>query len=54
MSILAILCLLIVAGILVWAIQTYLPLAQPFKGIAIFIIIVLACFMLLRVVGISL
>jgi hypothetical protein len=53
-SILSILVLLIVAGILVWAVQTYLPIAQPFKGIAIFIIIVIACVMLLRAAGISL
>jgi hypothetical protein len=53
MGILSLLVILIVAGILVWAIQTYLPIAQPFKGLAIFVVILIACYFLLKAAGIA-
>lgn len=52
MSLIALIVILIVLGILIWAVQTYLPIAQPFKGIVIFLIILIGCLLLLRAAGV--
>jgi hypothetical protein len=39
MDIISLIIVLVLVGILVWAANAYLPVAQPFKGIVIFLII---------------
>jgi len=43
---------LLVVGVLVWAADRYLPIAQPFKGIIMFLIILLACIWILHILGV--
>ena len=52
MSLLALVVILIVVGILVWAVQTYLQIAQPFKGIVIVLLILFGCLLLLKWAGV--
>jgi len=51
-SLVALIVILIVLGILVWAVDKYLTLAQPFKGIVIVLIILFGCLLLLRAAGV--
>jgi len=51
MSILALVVILIVVGILVWAVDHYLQIAQPFKGIVIVLLILFGCLLLLKWAG---
>jgi len=52
MSILALIVILIVIGIMFWAVQTYLQIAQPFKGIVLVLLILLGCLLLLKWAGV--
>ena len=42
---------LVVLGLLIWAINAYAPIAQPFKGIVIVLLVLVACIYLLNLVG---
>jgi hypothetical protein len=52
MSILAILLVLVLLGVALWAIQTFIPMPTPYKRALIVIIIVLVIIWLLRVTGV--
>jgi hypothetical protein len=52
MDLITIIIVLIVVGLLAWAIAAYLPIPQPFKNIVILLVIVIACLWLLRVAGV--
>lgn len=48
MDILSLIFVLAIIGVAVWAFVTYVPMAQPFKGLIIFLIIIAVCYWLLR------
>lgn len=52
MSIIAIIIVLCVVGLIVWAFAAYVPLPQPFKSIVIFLIILLTCLWILSGLGV--
>lgn len=52
MNLIAIIVILIVLGIIAWAADRYLPLQQPFKGIVLFLIILVGCLLLLNAAGV--
>jgi hypothetical protein len=54
MDIVTIIIVVLAVGVLVWAVDRYLPAAQPFKGIAILLIILLAVIWILSGTGIGL
>jgi len=49
---LTVIIVLIALGILLWAAERYLPGAQPFKGIALFLIVLFGVIWLLAAAGI--
>lgn len=51
MSLVALIIILIVIGLLAWAFWTYVPVSQPFKGIVMFLIILLGCLLILNAAG---
>lgn len=51
MSLIALIIILVVIGLLAWAFWTYVPVAQPFKGIVMFLIILLGCLLILNAAG---
>lgn len=52
MPIISILVVLIVIGLLMWLVNTYLPIAQPFKTIINVIVILCVAIWLLQVFGV--
>lgn len=52
MSLLTLFCFLIVLGIVVWAVNTYLPLPPAFKNIILVVAICVAVFYVLSATGI--
>jgi len=52
MPLINIVIVLIVAGVALWAINTYIPMARPVKTILNVIVVVVLCLWLLQVFGI--
>lgn len=52
MSLISLIVVLIVVGILLWAVEAYLPMDATLKRILVFIVIVAVCLWLLSVFGI--
>lgn len=50
-SLITAIIVILIVGVLVWAINTYLPVAQPFKGIIIVLLVLVACLYLLKLAG---
>lgn len=48
----SVIIVIIVIGLLIWLIERYAPLPEPFKGILIILLVVLAIFWLLTRAGI--
>lgn len=44
--------ILIAVGLLVWVINAYLPVPQPFKGVIIVLLVLVAVLYLLRLAGV--
>ena len=51
-TLITIIIVLVILGLIVWAADRYLPIPQPFKNAAIFILILIACLYMLRLAGI--
>jgi hypothetical protein len=52
MDLITIIVVLIVVGLLVWVVDRYLPVAQPFKGLVIVLIVLLLVIWLLSGIGV--
>lgn len=44
---------LIVVGVLLWLVNTYIPMAAPIKSILNVVVVVVVCLWLLRVFGVA-
>ena len=53
MPLLTIVLYLIVVGVVLWLINTYIPMAAPIKTILNVLVIVVVCIWLLRILGIA-
>lgn len=53
MDIITLILILAIIGVAVWAITTYLPMPQPFKGLIIVVIVLAVCVWLLQVLGVG-
>lgn len=53
MDLISLIVVLIVAGLIVWLVNSYLPIAQPFKIAIVVLIVVVVCVYLLNAVGIG-
>lgn len=51
MDLIQLLVLVIVMGLVFWLVQAFLPIPQPFKNIALAILVVIVCVWLLSAVG---
>lgn len=51
MGLLEIIIILCVVGLLLWAVNAYLPIPQPIKNIVLLLIVVFFCVWLLSLVG---
>lgn len=52
MSLITIIVTLVVVGVLLWAINTYVPMAKPVKTILNVVVVVVLCLWLLQAFGI--
>ena len=52
MPLINIVIILVVVGVALWAINTYIPMASPVKGILNVVVIVVLCLWLLQAFGI--
>jgi hypothetical protein len=52
MPLIQIVIILVVAGVLLWAINTYIPMAKPVKTILTFVVVAVLCVWLLQTFGI--
>ena len=52
MDIIQILVVLIVVGVVLWLVQTYIPMAQPIKTIITVVVVLFLCLWLLQLFGI--
>ncbi len=52
MDIVQILVLLVIVGVILWLVNTYIPMAAPIKTIINIVVILLVCVWLLRIFGI--
>ncbi len=52
MDIVSLVIILAAIGVILWAADRYLPIAQPFKGIAFFLIVLLGVILVLNFAGI--
>jgi hypothetical protein len=53
MDILHILVVLIVVGVVLWLVQTYIPMASPIKTVITVVVVLLLCLWLLSLFGIG-
>jgi cytosine/uracil/thiamine/allantoin permease len=53
MDLITIIIVLCVAGLLIWAVNAYLPIAQPIKGVVILMIVLVLCIWLLNAAGLG-
>ena len=53
MDIIQLLVVLIIVGVVLWLVQTYIPMAAPVKTIITVVVILFLCLWLLRVFGIG-
>jgi hypothetical protein len=52
MSIISVIIVLVVVGVILWLINTYIPMAGPIKTILNVVVIILVCLWLLSVFGV--
>lgn len=52
MAIVPLIVIILAVGVLVWAAERYLRAAEPFKGIAIFLVVLLGVLLVLRQFGV--
>jgi len=52
MPLITIIIVLVVVGALLWAINTYIPMAKPIKTILNIVVVVVLCLWLLQIFGI--
>lgn len=53
MDIIQVLVVLVVVGVVLWLIQTYVPMAQPIRTIITIVVVLFLCVWLLSVFGIG-
>ena len=53
MDLISIVVVLIVAGVLLWLVQTYIPMPAPIKTVLTVVIILFLCLWLLRLFGVG-
>ena len=53
MDILNVLVLLVVVGVVLWLVQTYIPMPPAIKTVITVVVVLLVCVWLLRLVGIG-
>jgi hypothetical protein len=52
MDLVTLVVLLIVFGLIIWLVQTYLPIPPPIKTVIVVVLVLILCLWLLRAVGI--
>lgn len=52
MDIISLIIVLIVIGLVMWAVNAYLPIAQPIKNVVMLLLVLAACLWLLGSVGV--
>lgn len=52
MPLISIIITLVVVGVALWAINTYIPMAKPIKNILNIVVVVVVCLWLLQVFGV--
>jgi hypothetical protein len=53
MNIIQVLVVLVVVGLLLWLVQTYIPMAQPIRTVITVVVVLLVCLWLLSLFGIG-
>jgi uncharacterized membrane protein len=53
MDIIQVLVVLVVVGVVLWLVQTYIPMAPPIKSIITIVVVLFLCIWLLGVFGIG-
>lgn len=53
MDIIQVLIVLVVVGVILWLVQTYIPMAPPIKTVITIVVVLFLCIWLLRVFGIG-
>ncbi len=53
MSLISLVIVLVVVGVLLWAVNTYIPMAPPIKTIITVVVVLFLCIWLLRIFGIG-
>jgi hypothetical protein len=53
MDIIQVLIVLVVVGVILWLVQTYIPMAPPIKTIITIVVVLFVCIWLLGVFGIG-
>ena len=53
MDLIQILVVLIIVGVILWMVQTYIPLAPPVKTLITVVVVLILCLWLLRIFGIG-
>jgi hypothetical protein len=53
MDIIQVLVVLVIVGVLLWLVQTYIPMAQPVRTILTIVVVLFLCIWLLGVFGIG-
>ena len=53
MDLIQILVVLIIVGVILWMVQTYIPMAPPIKTIITVVVVLILCLWLLRIFGIG-
>ena len=51
MGLIQLVIVLVVVGVILWLVQTYIPLPPPFKAIITIIVVLFVCIWLLQVIG---
>ncbi len=53
MDLISIIVVLVVVGVILWLVQTYIPMAAPIKTIITIVVVLFLCIWLLRIFGIG-
>lgn len=53
MDLIQILVVLIIVGVILWMVQTYIPMAPPIRTIITVVVVLILCLWLLRIFGIG-
>ena len=53
MDLVSVVVVLVIVGLILWLVQTYIPMAAPFKTIITVVVVLFLCVWLLRVFGVG-